>query len=189
MRPLLFVLIAGLVGGCAASVPPVEVTRFHLGSQPDAGPISLQPAAGLAADSLEFRTYAAAVTREMARLGYRTAAEPRYRLVVGFARQSRSVAARPPVTIGVGGGSYGGSVGIGVGTSFGLGKTTRTIISTRLSAQMLRISDSAMVWEGRAETEAPENAPAAQPGLAADKLARALFQGFPGESGRTITVP
>ena len=47
----------------------------------------------------------------------------------------------------------------------------------------------AVVWEGRAQTEAPGNAPAAQPGLAADKLARALFQDFPGESGRTITVP
>jgi hypothetical protein len=45
------------------------------------------------------------------------------------------------------------------------------------------------VWEGRAETQAPANAPAAQPGLAADKLASALFKDFPGESGRTITVP
>ena len=52
-----------------------------------------------------------------------------------------------------------------------------------------RLSDGAVVWEGRAQTEAPGNAPSAQPGLAADKLARALFQDFPGESGRTITVP
>ena len=34
-----------------------------------------------------------------------------------------------------------------------------------------------------------EKAPAAQPSLAAAKLAEALFRGFPGESGRTITVP
>jgi hypothetical protein len=54
---------------------------------------------------------------------------------------------------------------------------------------MKRASDDLVVWEGRAQTEAPNTAPAAQPGLAADKLARALFQDFPGESGRTITIP
>ena len=32
-------------------------------------------------------------------------------------------------------------------------------------------------------------APAAQPSLAAAKLADALFKDFPGESGRTISVP
>jgi hypothetical protein len=52
-----------------------------------------------------------------------------------------------------------------------------------------RKADGVIVWEGRAQTEAPSNAPAAQPGLAADKLSRALFSGFPGESGKTIRVP
>ena len=35
----------------------------------------------------------------------------------------------------------------------------------------------------------PAKAPAAQPSLAAAKLADALFKDFPGESGRTISVP
>jgi hypothetical protein len=181
--------LGAVLAGCAAAIPPVEVTRFHLGQSPNAGSVALQAAPGIASESLEFGAYKAAVARELARLGY---AEARgvaaYRATIGYDRTSRTMERRSPITIGVGGGSFGGGVGIGVGTSFGLGAKSRTLVMTRLSVQIRRASDSLVVWEGRAETEAPENAPAAQPGLAADKLARALFQGFPGESGRTITV-
>ena len=93
------------------------------------------------------------------------------------------------MTVGIGGGTGGGGIGIGIGTSFGLGRKTESLVDTRLSVQMKRASDDLVVWEGRAQTEAPNTAPAAQPGLAADKLARALFQDFPGESGRTIIIP
>lgn len=189
MRSILFPLSLCALSACAASIPPVEVTRFHLGQQPAAGAATIEATEGLNAAALEFGTYAAAVSRELIRLGYPQDGKAAYRIVVGYDRGARPVAKRSPVTIGIGGGSFGGSVGIGVGTSFGLGKSTTEIVSTRLSVQMKRVSDGATVWEGRAQTEAPANAPAAQPGLAADKLARALFQDFPGESGRTITVP
>lgn len=193
VRPLssLFApLVLGFaLAGCAASIPPVEVTRFHLGQSPGPGRVTLEAAPGMAANSLEFGTYRAAVARELVRLGFAEGQSgSSYRATIGFERTSRAVAAQSPITIGVGGGSFGGSVGIGVGTSFGLGKKTRTLVTTRMSVQLRRASDSVVIWEGRAQTEAPEAAPAAQPGLAADKLARALFQGFPGESGRTITV-
>jgi len=125
----------------------------------------------------------------LAQLGYREGAEnPAYRVGIRFERTRRDVAASAPVTIGVGGSSYGGNVGISLGTSFGVGKRRQTLVATRLFVQIKRASDSAVLWEGRAATEAPEAAPAAQSGLAAEKLARALFQGFPGESGRTIIV-
>lgn len=189
MRFILFSLTLLALSGCVAAIPPVEVTRFHLGQQPAAGSAVVEAAEGQNAAALEFGTYAAAVTRELIRLGYPVEGKATYRIVLGFERGERKVAKRSPVTIGIGGGSFGGNVGIGVGTSFGVGKSTSAIVSTRMSLQMRRISDGAVVWEGRAETEAPSNAPAAQPGLAADKLARALFQDFPGESGRTITVP
>ena len=189
MRSILFPLSLLALSACAASIPPVEVTRFHLGQQPAAGAVAIEAADGQNAANLEFGTYAAAVSRELIRLGYPTESKPAYRVVLGFERGERQVAKRSPVTIGIGGGSFGGSVGIGVGTSFGVGKSTSEIVATRMSVQMKRVSDGAVVWEGRAQTEAPGNAPAAQPGLAADKLARALFQDFPGESGRTITVP
>ncbi len=55
----------------------------------------------------------------------------------------------------------------------------------------MRIDDSASgqaLWEGRAIAAVPVKAPASQPGLAAAKLADALFKDFPGKSGRTISV-
>jgi hypothetical protein len=44
------------------------------------------------------------------------------------------------------------------------------------------------VWEGRAVTETAGIGPSTQPAATADRLAKALFKGFPGESGITITV-
>jgi len=189
MRFIVFFLSLLALSGCAASIPHVEVKRFYLGQQPDCGSVVIEAAEGQNAANLEFGTYAAAVSRELIRLGYPLEGKAIYRIFLGFDRAERQVAKRSPVTIGIGGGSFGGNVGIGLGTSFGVGKSTSAIIGTRMSVQMKRISDGAVVWEGRAQTEAPANAPAAQPGLAADKLSRALFQDFPGESGRTITVP
>src|SRR3546814_13817749 len=64
----------------------------------------------------------------------------------------------------------------------------KAIVITELNVQIKRRADATVIWEGRAITEAKENAPAAQPGMAAAKLAGALFKDFPGVSGRTITV-
>ena len=187
MRTLfpLFLLLG--VSGCAASIPLVQVTRFHLGAKPMAGTIVIEPAAGTAPENLEFGAYAAAVRREALRLGYGDSGPPAYHLILSYSRSERSVARQSPVTVGIGGGTGGG--GIGIGTIFGLGRKTESLVDMRLSVQMKRTSDDLVVWEGRAQTEAPDTAPAAQPGLAADKLARALFQDFPGESGRTIRIP
>lgn len=182
--------LAVSLGACTASIPPVEVTRFHLGQPISPGGVRAIPIGGLDGASIEFRTYAIAVGRELARLGFQDADGP-YLAEVGYARDTRERLARQsPVTIGIGGGSFGGSVGIGVGTSFGVGGDgSRADIVSRLEVRLKRRSDQTVVWEGRAQTQAPANSPAAQPGLAAEKLARALFAGFPGESGRTITVP
>ena len=189
MRHLfLSVLLLG-VSGCAASIPLVQVTRFHLGAKPMAGTIVIEPAEETASEKLEFGTYAAAVRREMTRLGYGDSGMPTYRLILSYSRSERQVARQSPVTVGIGGGTSGGGIGVGIGTSFGLGRKTESLVDTRLSVQMKRASDNVVVWEGRAQTEAPDTAAAAQPGLAADKLARALFQDFPGESGRTISIP
>ena len=80
-------------------------------------------------------------------------------------------------------------MGVGIGTSFGVGGGRKETVLTRLSVKLKTRADSKPVWEGRAETAAKAGSPAAQPGLAAEKLASALFAAFPGESGRTITVP
>jgi Domain of unknown function (DUF4136) len=186
-RALLFSSLLAL-GGCAASIPPVQVTRFHLGNE-----IARAPVAPVTIEnSLERAAYDAAVARELARLGFAAGStDARYTFSSEVTRESRAAAPkRAPVSIGIGGGTGGYGGGIGGGVSFGLGgNKSNAIVMTRLSVQLRERSGKGVVWEGRAETEAPSNAPASQPGLAANKLATALFKDFPGESGRTISVP
>lgn len=190
------ILAATALGGCATAVPPVEVTRFHAATPvPQSGGFLIEPVPGLNADSIEFRTYAGAVSQELQRVGFtdeaglQTLAPSEYVVMLDFARDVRSpMAARSPVSVGVGGstGSYGSGVGVGLGIN--LSGKPKDVIMTRLSVQIRKRSDGQAVWEGRAVTEAKENAPAAQPGIAAAKLAAALFSGYPGKSGETITV-
>lgn len=181
------------LGACTTPSGPVEVTRFHLGQPIERGSIVIEPINGADRNSLEFRTYSAAVARELQTLGFvptETAESALFVANVEVTRDTRAaLARRSPVSIGIGGGSGGFGGGVGGGISFGLGGggSGDTVI-TQLSVQLKRRAGLSTVWEGRAQTEAREQAPAAQPGLAADKLATALFQGFPGESGRTITV-
>jgi hypothetical protein len=187
--PLLLVLA---VSGCVAPIPAVEVTRFHTGQASYQGLMVIRAAEGLNAESLEFRTYAMAVTKEMTSVGLidsQSATSP-WVAEIAYTRGTLTERAKPsPVSIGIGGGTSSGGVGIGVGTSFPLGGGgTRETVITRLSVRLLSRLDGKPVWEGRAETQAPASAPASQPGLAAAKLASALFTGFPGKSGETITV-
>jgi hypothetical protein len=175
-----------LLAGCAASIPPVEVTRFHLNQQIAPGTVRV------AGDSsLESAANVAAVAQALGKMGFADAgkANPTYLARVTHSRLTREQAQRSPISIGIGGGTFGRNVGIGVGTSIGVGGGNRQIVVSRLFVQLIRASDQQAMWEGRAETSAPSNAPAAQAGLAAEKLANALFRDFPGKSGETITVP
>lgn len=195
--------MAATLGGCATMTTsgPVEVTRFHLGAPLETGSLTVEPLPGGGPASLEFKTYAAAVQTEALAHGFTVpavGAEGRYLAVVGFTRTTRPAPQRgggSGVSIGLGGetggGGYrgGGGVGIGGSFSFPIGKPRyRTIVLTDLSVQIRRRSDATVIWEGHAQTAAPGEAPEAQANEAAGKLANALFRGFPGESGRTITV-
>lgn len=194
-KPRGLIIAAALLslGACATPSGPVEVTRFHLGQPIERGSVVIEPISGADRDSLEFRTYSAAVGRELQRLGFVPSQGVENALFVANVEVTRdtraALARRSPVSVGIGGGSGGFGGGIGGGISFGLGGggSGDTVI-TQLSVQLKRRAGLSTVWEGRAQTQSREKAPAAQPGLAADKLAAALFQGFPGESGRTITV-
>ncbi|WP_293883300.1 DUF4136 domain-containing protein [Sphingomonas sp.] len=193
MRIPSMILVSTLaLGGCAASIPPVQVTRFHLDGAIAPGTIALSPAIGL-----ERQTYEAAVTRELNRLGFANADSPsaRYVVAVDLQRDVRDAGPRrSPFSIGlgggVGGGGYsGGGVGVGGGVSFPIGKKRSSeSVFTRISVRISDRANGTTVWEGRADTQASSNAPASQPGLAADKLAAALFRDFPGVTGRTVTV-
>lgn len=189
--------LAALLEGCATTSGPgpIDVTRFHLGTPIAGNSVSVEPLTGFAGISPEDRVYVSAVSGELARLGFAPQPGEGSAYIAGVAYKHVSqgmVRKRPPVTIGIGGGSFGGGrrggVGVGAGGSFGIGGGTAELISTELSVQIKRRSDNSIVWEGRAVTEGLSGSPGMQSAAAADRLANALFKGFPGESGITITV-
>ncbi|HWL47594.1 MAG TPA: DUF4136 domain-containing protein [Sphingomonadaceae bacterium] len=181
------------LAGCAARTPPVDVTRFHLDQPVAPAPFVVEPRDGNAADSLEFSVYADAVRAALTRLGFSAAPDLAHSELVAVvdiqstARQT--LPRRSPVSVGLGGGSFGGGVGLGGGVSFPIGKAkSGEVVSTELSVQIKRRSEGTVIWEGRARGEARIGTPYGAPGTMATRLSDALFTGFPGESGRTITV-
>ncbi len=178
--PLLAML---LLAGCVTTPGPVEVTRFVAG--PDIARAAVLPASG-SAPTLEQKSYEDAVGRALARLGFAGEGPARYTYSVDVTRDSRAaLRRRSPVTIGVGGGTGGYGGGVGLGASFGLGgKRARDTVVTRMSVQLRERATGRVVWEGRAQGETTEIG-----GASIDRLAAALFRDFPGESGRTISVP
>jgi hypothetical protein len=186
-------LAAAALSGCATAIAPVDVTRFHAGAVPQSGTVALAPAPGIDGSAIEYRTYANAVAAALGRAGF-TVADPGSRATltatVGYdvAIQRPYEGRRSPVSVGVGGatGSYGSGVGVGIGID--LSGPPKPIIATRLSVRLSRSGSGEALWEGRAETAAKEGTPAAQRGIAAAKLADALFRDYPGQSGATITV-
>jgi len=184
-------LSALLLASCATSTPPVEVTRFHENDVARQGSIVVVPADPAAASSLEFRTVANAVAASLTRTGFavRDAGPSDYEAVVAIDRQTfQPDDRRSPVNVGVGGstGSYGSGLGVGIGID--LSGPPKPIVATRMRVQLRRGGAQSFFWEGRAEMAAKSTAPAAQPGIAAGRLADAMFRDYPGQSGETITV-
>ena len=178
--------------GCVVPTGPVEVTRFNRAAEGvvyGSGTYSVSVAGDSASQSLSASPYLAAVAREMQRVGYKerpAASDVTAEISVDTAdiRPQRN-----PVSVGVGGsaGSYGSGVGLGVGID--LSGRSKWQVETTLAVRILRRSDNRVIWEGKASQTAKAGSPAAQPGIAASKLAAALFQDFPGVSGETIRVP
>jgi hypothetical protein len=191
-KSILAVFSALALAGCATT-RPVEVTRFHLDQPIERGTIDVQPLAAAGPASLEFKTYAAAVQGELLRVGYTAAApgaDARFLATVNFVRTSRgTVDLGPPVTLGLGVGGFGRHVGGGAGGGIGIGKhRTKELITSELSVRITDRSSGSTLWEGRAQLDGAVGSEEANPSVTAAKLARALFKGFPGESGRTIRV-
>lgn len=181
------------LSGCVVPTGPVEVTRFNRAADGvvyGSGTYSVIVAGDTdAGQGLSASPYLAAVAREMQRAGYseRQAASDviaEVRVKVADLRPASS-----PVSVGVGGsaGSYGSGVGVGVGID--LSGRSKWQVETTLNVRIVRRSDNLVIFEGKATQIAKAGSPAAQPGIAASKLATALFQDFPGRSGETIRVP
>ncbi len=193
LRELVALPIAGLVlSACATEANRIETTRFHLGQEIARGDVRVLPNDPSLADSLETRQYAEVIGQEFGSAGFRMASATAVDEVVLFSvnRVVRPAGpARAPLTIGIGGGTGGGGFGIGVGTSFPVGKPkARELVSYELHLRLRRERDNAVIWEGRARTEAAMTTAGADPRTAVARMTRALLKDFPGESGKTITV-
>ncbi|OHC92565.1 MAG: hypothetical protein A2792_17645 [Sphingomonadales bacterium RIFCSPHIGHO2_01_FULL_65_20] len=193
-----FAMAAGL-GGCVSPAGPVEAVRFvspDRASELGRGPIRVVAGEGVDSNALEYRSYAAAVERELEQIGYQVlpvGARDDADIQTATVRVERAVLSpvgddRGPVTVGVGGGTGGFGSGVGVGIGINLGGRPKGEVVTEMFVN-IRAGDGTILWEGRASVEAREGSPMAETQLNASKLAQGLFTGFPGESGATISVP
>lgn len=176
------------------TTPSAEVTRFHLGdtSMLGRGPITIEAAPDMDTNTLEFGIWSAAVAQQLTAFGYGPVNSGGSSGQVAQVRVSRStlqaVREGSPVSVGVGGatGSYGGGVGMGIGID--LSGPPANQVATELSVTIREKGSNRTVWEGRASNMVSVKSPLASPQASAQKLSAALFQGFPGNSGETITV-
>ena len=186
---------AALLSACATGnyTTPVQVTRFSAPdiSQLGLGTIAVVPAAGMDGDSFKYRTYADAVSAELSALGYQVVtaqkagqlAELRLESFVDQPQRSRG-----PVSVGVGGSTGGYRSGVGLGLGIDLSGRPPEILESNIGVMIRDSQSRETLWEGRAGFTTRADGDLAQPAANAEKLADALFAGFPGESGETISV-
>ena len=181
-------------GAIRAAAAPIEVTRFHVPESIGAlehRAVAVGPAEGGAVAGIEQQLWLDAVGRELATIAFGTATPGAADILaeVRVERERlRTGARRGPVSVGLGGSTGGWHSGVGLGLGFTLGGGPREVVQTRLSVTLRdRISGRAL-WEGRADNVEKAGSRAASAGPAATRIAHALFTGFPGTSGATITV-
>ena len=189
------ILLAALaLAASPALAAPVEVTRFHTPESITTlgrSAVAVVAAPGADAASLETRVWLQAVEAELAALHFGTAT-PGAADAVAEVRVEREVQRaerqRGPVSVGVGGSTGGWNSGVGLGLGFNLGGGPPTRVITRLTVTIRSRATGLSLWEGRADNIEREKAKEASVDRAAPRLAHALFSGFPGTSGATITV-
>ena len=193
--------VLALAGCSTTGTGPTQVTRFHLAQPIAPGSFSVEstpmmgPGSPVAPDSIELNTYSDTVAGELTHLGFTRAQGPGNSELTVSVAVDRGTRPDPnsggsSISFGIGGASFGRHSAFGgdVGTTVPLSHNQRFIVGTRMQVQIKRRSDGTAIWEGRAITEAKGQSPDASPQAAVAKLAHALFTGFPGESGATITV-
>jgi len=184
--------LVALISACATSNSrDTEVTRFHLGTPIAKEAVHIKPADGTTADSLEYQQYFGVVAAELTAAGFTTSesSDAPLTAMVDVQRGLQQVPPkRSPVSIGIGGGSFGGNVGVGGSVNVPVGGSAGgQMYVTRLAVTLVSTAENAVAWEGsavRTGEAGPES-----PTATMQALARALFQDFPGESGKTVKVP
>src|SRR5688572_19581987 len=164
----------------APAGPGVDVARFHLGETVARAQIAIEPFDKADGNRPEFAAYAAAVGRQLSRLGWTvvpTTTGSEQIALIDLEQGSReAIAALSAARIGR---------GVSGGPPEGV---SANVSATLLEVAIRRRSDGTVFWEGRAVGEAPTGSAEAARTAAVERLATALFRDFPGESGRTIRV-
>ncbi|HLL31616.1 MAG TPA: DUF4136 domain-containing protein [Allosphingosinicella sp.] len=179
-------LLAAALAACASggkerpTAGGVDVARFHLGETVARARIAVEPFDKADANRPEFPAYAAAVGRQLTRLGWTvvpTTTGSEQIALIDLEQGSREAIAAKTAA----------RVGRGLSATAPEG-TSANITASLLEVAIRRRSDGTVFWEGRAVGEAPTGSPQAARTAAVERLAEALFRDFPGESGRTIRV-
>ncbi len=180
---LLAAALAACAGGGGKERPAtggVDVARFHLGGTVARSQIAIEPFDKADANRPEFPAYAAAVGRQLSRLGWTvvpTTTGSEQIALIDLEQGSReAIAALSAARIGRG---VSGRAPEG---------TSANVTASLLEVAIRRRSDGTVFWEGRAVGEAPTGSAQSARTAAVERLAEALFRDFPGESGRTIRV-
>jgi len=179
-------ILAATLGACSstgsrdsARQSGMVVARSHLGQPVARTQIAIEAFDAADRNRPEFASYAAAVGRQLTRLGWTVvpAGGTEQVALIDVEQGSReAITALSAARIG-----RGIAPGAAEGSSAG-------VIATLLEVAIRRRSDGSVFWEGRAVGEARTGSADASRMTAVDKLADALFRDFPGESGRTIRV-
>jgi len=183
------VALLAMLAACAASgTRGTEVTRFHLDKAITPQAINIEAAASGSADSLAFSSYSNIIAAKLKGIGFDpipgdTAA---LKAVVGVTRSIQPAAPkRSAFSVGVGGGSYGRSGGVGAGVNMPVGGTKSDgEFVTELQVSLVERESNTVAWEGSARRATESGSATA----VVQQLATALFEDFPGESGKTVTV-
>lgn len=168
-----------LLAGCesilpiSAPQPQTEAIRAHPDQPITPATIAIGPVNLARADDPLVRAAVAAVSNEVRALGYTPVADVRGAVLLGSVNLTTGtasvLAANAPAGLR------------------GITTLPPEAPSTGLVVEIRRRSDASLLWQGRAATfRRPSNG---DPATLAGPLARALFLGFPGQSGRTIRAP
>lgn len=204
MRARLLVLPALLAATPLAAAEKVEVTRFHTPAtlaRLGPGAVEVIAAPGADTQSLETRALLDTVARELSATGLsgegvasaaRVAEVRLTRDAVEGSEYGRR--GKSSVSVGIGVGSGGGwygrrsgvDVGVGVGFPIAGGRSRGGDVESELSVTIRDKASGASLWEGRSTVRTSRRA--ADDPETTERLAHALFVGFPGTSGATIEV-
>lgn len=180
-------LLAASLAACASgggkerpAAGGVDVARFHLGEPVARAQIAIEPFDRADANRPEFPAYAAAVGRQLTRLGWTvvpTTTGSEQIALIDLEQGSREAVAALSAA----------RIGRGLSATAPAG-TSANVTASLLEVAIRRRSDGTVFWEGRAVGEAPTGSAGAARTAVVERLAEALFRDFPGESGRTIRL-